>query len=139
MFSLRRLAACGAVCAAIMGVMGSPWPVAAMEGAFPFDSDLVLDAVPMRGSKRLPIIAIAADGATSIQLWCVTVQGKADVGADTIAIVPTAAQRGQCGSDSIAKDESLLAAIAQATGWRRHGDVIELVGPTTLRFRLMTN
>jgi len=69
----------------------------------------------------------------------VTVQGKASVGADTITIVPTAAQRGQCGADNLANDENLLAAIAQATGWRRRGDVIELTGAQTLRFRLMTN
>jgi hypothetical protein len=33
----------------------------------------------------------------------------------------------------------LLAALAQVTSWRRHGDVIEFIGATTLRFRLMTN
>ena len=56
-------------------------------------------------------------------------------------VVPseTAAQRGQCGADNLANDENLLAAIAQATGWRRRGDVIELTGAQTLRFRLMTN
>jgi heat shock protein HslJ len=136
MLRLRRLLASGFVCVAAIGL---PWAAAAMEDAFPFDRDLVLDVAPMRGSKRVPILEIAADGDASIQLWCVTVQGKATVGADTIAIVPTAAQRGQCGPDSMANDENLLAAIAQATGWRRHGDVIELTGAQTLRFRLMTN
>jgi hypothetical protein len=33
----------------------------------------------------------------------------------------------------------LLAALAQVTSWRRHGDVIEFIGATKLRFRLMTN
>jgi heat shock protein HslJ len=126
-------------CCVVFVVMAAVFGVAIANEGFPFDRDLVLDAAPMRGSKRLPIIAIAANGAASMQLWCVTVQGKADVGADTIAIVPAAAQRGQCGPDSIAKDESLLTAITQATGWQRRGEVIELVGPTTLRFRLMTN
>jgi hypothetical protein len=32
-----------------------------------------------------------------------------------------------------------LAVLAQATNWRRRGDVIELLGATTLRFRLMSN
>jgi hypothetical protein len=32
-----------------------------------------------------------------------------------------------------------LAALAQMTNWRRRGDVIELRGATTLRFRLLTN
>jgi hypothetical protein len=29
--------------------------------------------------------------------------------------------------------------LAHMTNWRRRGDVIELSGATTLRFRLMTN
>ena len=136
MLSLRRLFACGLVCAAIVSV---PWPVAAIEGAFPFDRDLVLDAAPMRGSKRLPILEIAASGAASMQLWCVSVQGQAAVGADSITITPTAAQPGQCAPERKTIDENLLAALVQVTSWRRHGDVIELIGATTLRFRLMTN
>jgi hypothetical protein len=36
-------------------------------------------------------------------------------------------------------DENLLSALAQVTNWRRDGNVIELRGATTLRFRLMTN
>jgi hypothetical protein len=136
MLSLRRLSACGLLCAAIVS---APWPVAAIEGAFPFDRDLVLDAAPMRGSKRVPILEIAASGAATMQLWCVSVQGKADVGADTIAIVPTAAQQGQCAPERRTSDENLIAALVQVTGWRRIGDVIELTGPQTLRFRLMTN
>lgn len=135
MFSLRRLAACGFLCVAA----GLPQAAAGTDSAFPFDRDLVLDVAPMPGSKRLPILEIDASGNASIDLWCVTVQAKANVAADTLTIVPTAAQRGQCGPESMANDESLLAAIAQTTGWRRDGDVIELTGVQTLRFRLMTN
>lgn len=136
MFSLRRLSACGLLCAAIAS---ASWPVAALEGAFPFDRDMMLDVAPMRGSKRVPILEIAAGGAATMQLWCVSVQGKADVGADTITIVPTAAQQGQCAPERRTSDENLLAALVQVTGWRRVGDVIELTGPQTLRFRLMSN
>jgi hypothetical protein len=136
MAGLRQYVACGLVCAAIVG---SSWPVAAVDGAFPFDRDLVLDVAPMRGSKRLPILEIAASGAATMQLWCVSVQGKADVGADTITIVPTAAQQGQCAPERRTSDENLIAALVQVTGWRRVGDVIELTGGQTLRFRLMSN
>jgi hypothetical protein len=136
MASSRQYVACGLVCAAIVS---SSWPASAIEGAFPFDRDLVLDVAPMRGSKRVPILEVAASGAASMQLWCVSVQGKADVGADTITIVPTAAQQGQCEPERRTSDENLLAALVQMTGWRRRGDVIELTGPQTLRFRLMSN
>jgi hypothetical protein len=36
-------------------------------------------------------------------------------------------------------DQDLITALSQATGWRRNGDLIELSGSATLRFRLMTN
>jgi hypothetical protein len=45
----------------------------------------------------------------------------------------------QCAPDRQSGDENLLAALAQMTNWKRYGDVIELRGATTLRFRLMTN
>ena len=45
----------------------------------------------------------------------------------------------QCAPERQSGDENLLAALAQVTNWRRSGDVIELRGATTLRFRLMTN
>src|SRR5438309_781969 len=32
------------------------------QSAFPYDRDMVLDARPMRGSKRVPILAIAEGG-----------------------------------------------------------------------------
>jgi hypothetical protein len=32
-----------------------------------------------------------------------------------------------------------LAALMQVTNWRRNGELIELLGTTALRFRLMTN
>ena len=68
------------------------------------------------------------------------VRGQANVGADTITIVAGAAcSRRNARRNGKAGDDNLLAALAQVTGWRRRGDVIELLGATTLRFRLMTN
>jgi len=32
-----------------------------------------------------------------------------------------------------------LSALRAATNWRRAGEIVELSGPVTLRFRLMTN
>ena len=111
----------------------------ASDRAFPFDRELMLEAAPMPGSKRVPILEIDANGAASIDLWCASLRGQANVGADTISIVPGPAQPTQCAPDRQSGDENLLAALAQVTNWRRQGDVIELIGATTLRFRLMTN
>jgi hypothetical protein len=111
----------------------------ASDGDFPFDHELMLDAAPIRGSKRIPIIEIAEDGAASIELWCTSVRGQASVSADSITIVAGQASPAGCGPERESSDATLLAALAQVTGWRRRGDVIEFLGATTLRFRLTTN
>jgi hypothetical protein len=127
--------ACFVVCV----FAGSLLPAAASERAFPFDRELLLDAAPMPGSRRVPILEIDANGAASIDLWCASMRGQANVGEDSIGIVPGPAQPTQCAPDQQSGDENLLAALAQMTNWKRDGDVIELRGATTLRFRLMTN
>jgi len=108
---------------------------------FPFGSELMLDTAPMPGSKRVPMLEIDDDGAAAIDLWCASLRGTATIGDDSIAIVPDPSNMpaAQCEPQRQASDAALLAALAQATGWRRAGDLIELSGPTTLRFRLMTN
>ena len=114
-------------------------PARANDGEFPFDRELILDAAPMRGSKRIPIIEVAENGVASIQLWCTSLRGQANVGADSISIIAGPPALAQCAPERHAGDENLLAALAQVTNWRRRGDVVELVGATTLRFRLITN
>ncbi len=128
------------VCLVFVAMLAT-WLAAAVsaEESFPFDQELVLDASPLRGSKRLPIVEIAENGAASIQLWCTSVRGRANVGAGSITIVAGEAPAAQCGPERQSGDANLLGALAQVTGWRRRGDVIELLGATTLRFRLMTN
>ena len=136
MTSLRQRFAGCLVCAL---VSTSIWPAVASERAFPFDRELMLDAAPMPGSKRVPILEIAANGAASIDLWCASARGQASVGEDSITIVPGPIEPAQCATERQSGDDNLLAALAQVTSWRRSGDVIELLGATTLRFRLMTN
>jgi META domain len=112
---------------------------AASERAFPFDRELMLDVAPMPGSKRVPILEIDTNGAATIDLWCASMRGQASVREDTISIVPGPMQPAQCAPDQQSGDENLLAALAQMTNWKRDGNVVELRGATTLRFRLMTN
>ncbi|MGD0023451.1 MAG: META domain-containing protein [Xanthobacteraceae bacterium] len=124
----------------VMMVFASPlWPAHAGEHAFPFGSELMLDAAPMRGSKRVPMLQIDENGAASIDLWCASARADAKVGDDSITIVPGQIEAAQCTAERLSSDQDLLAALSQVTGWRRHGDVIEFLGATTLRFRLMTN
>ena len=116
-------------------------PAVASDRAFPFDRELMLETAPLPGSKRVPVIEIDANGAASIDLWCASLRGQANVAADTISIVPGPVQPAplSCTPDRQSGDENLLAALAQMTNWRRVGEMIELRGATTLRFRLMTN
>ena len=100
---------------------------------------MMLDTAPMRGSKRIPILQFGEGGAVSIDLWCASLQGQATIAADTITIVPGTASPAQCAPDRAQRDDELLAALSQVTTWRRSGGVIELLGPTKLRFRLMSN
>jgi len=136
MVCLRWRAACWLAWAALSS---SILPVAASESVFPFDRELMLDVAPMRGSKRVPILEIDQNGAVSIDLWCTSVRAAATIGDASITIVADAPQPAQCTPERQSSDDSLLAALAQVTNWRRSGDVVELIGATTLRFRLMTN
>jgi hypothetical protein len=106
---------------------------------FPFSTALMLDAAPMRGSKRIPMIEIQENGMASIDLWCASARAQATVGDNSITIAPGDLQGPQCDPERQSRDEKLLAALAQVTNWRRNGELIELLGAIPLRFRLMTN
>jgi META domain-containing protein len=106
---------------------------------FPFGTALMLDAAPLRGSKRIPMIEIQENGMASIDLWCASARAQAVVADNSITIAPGDLQSSQCDPERQSRDEKLLAALAQVTNWRRNGELIELLGATPLRFRLMTN
>ena len=116
----------------------SLWPAGA-DDLFPFDTTLMLDAAPLRGSKRIPMLEIAENGAASIDLWCASARAQAVIADSSISIVLGDLQSAQCEPERQSRDAELLAALAQVTNWRRHGDVVELLGVVPLRFRLMTN
>ena len=112
---------------------------AAAGDSFPFGKTLMLDMPPIRGSKRIPMLEIAENGAASIDLWCASARAQAIVADNAISISPGDLQNTQCGPDRQTRDAELLTALMQVTNWRRHGDVVEFLGVTPLRFRLMTN
>ena len=93
MSNLRRCFAGYLVCAL---VSTSIWPAMASERVFPFDRELMLDTAPMPGSKRVPIIEIAENGAASIDLWCARARGQASIGGDSITIVAGPIEPAQC-------------------------------------------
>ena len=93
-------------------------PRAAAGDSFPFGTTLMLDATPMRGSKRVPMLEIAEDGVASIDLWCASVRAQAVVADNSISISPGELQNTQCEPDRQTRDAELLTALAQVTNWR---------------------
>ncbi len=109
------------------------------QSAFPYDRDMVLDARPIRGSKRVPILAISEGGEAQIDLWCKRGRGQAAIAADTITITIGAMNDESCTPERARADEDVLAALSEVTGWQQRGDTVTLTGPKPLRFRLATN
>lgn len=109
------------------------------QSAFPYDRDMVLDARPMRGSKRVPILAISEGGVAQIDLWCKRGQGQAAISGEAITITIGAMNDEPCTPERAQADEEMLAALSGATGWQQRGDTLTLNGAKPLRFRLATN
>src|ERR1700734_2104198 len=125
----------GRFCVLVAAVLLGPLGLArAADSAFPFGTELMLDVEPLYGSKRIPMIEIQDDGTAAIDLWCASAHASATVGESSITIVAEPAEPAQCTPERQSGDETLLDALSQVTNWRRDGAVIELSGPTTLRF-----
>ncbi len=112
---------------------------ATAQAEFPFDRDLVLEARAMRGSKRVPVLSIEANGRAQIDLWCKRGQGQATIVAETITISVGAMNDEPCSPERAQADEDMIAALSQATSWSQRGDVVTLTGAKPLRFRAATN
>jgi len=108
-------------------------------GDFPFGMGLTLDAAPMRGSKRVPSIEIGDSGEVQFVLWCKSATGQLSVAGDSVVFVPGPVQDNDCPADRAAADDNLIAALSEATGWKRQGDSLTFTGPRPLRFLLLTN
>jgi heat shock protein HslJ len=127
-------------CFAAVCVAGSLAGTAPAQEVFPFDSELILDTKPMRGSRKIPNVDVASNGAIAMEMWCNRIEGQFVVAADTVTILTGPPTQRPCPPERQAGDEDLLAALAQVTSWRRRGDTLELLGSSrTLRFRLPTN
>lgn len=127
------------ILAALLSLSGMAHPASASGPGFPFDHELRFDGNPMRGSKRVPGLQIAASGAAEIDLWCARGKGQAVIIDDQITIVPLSMQDNQCPPDRLRMDEDLLNTLTAVTNWRWDGQSLVLIGPKPLRFRPATN
>src|SRR5205814_830246 len=110
------------VLAGVPALVGAAGAILAAERGFPYDTELLLDASPMRGSQRIPIITTGPRGAAEIDLWCDTVPAQLVVAGDTITIVTGAKTDKQCEDARMGADDDLIAPLTAVTNWRRDGD-----------------
>ncbi len=128
---LRRLVGGFVVCVAFGAALAAD--------EFPFEQELILDAAPMPGSKRIPNMDVGTNGTMALEMWCNRVDGQLVVAGDTITVIAGQPTSRSCPPDRLRADTDLLAALNAVTNWRRQGEALLLIGPKTLRFRLPTN
>ena len=97
------------------------------QGEFPFGMEMTLDAQPQRGSKRV------------LELWCKGGKGQFSIAGDTVIFVAGQMEDRSCPPDKAQADDDLVAALTEATNWRRQGDAVSFIGTRTLKFRINTN
>jgi hypothetical protein len=106
---------------------------------FPFDHEMLLETKPLPGSRRVPMIEIRAGGRASIDLWCHNAIADVAISGSEIKFTFVSAKPEDCTPERIERDQAMAKALLEVTQWRRQNDILELVGPTTFRFRLSTH
>ena len=113
-------------------------PVRADNG-FPFGFAMTLETAPQPGSKRLPNLEIGDNGEAVLELWCKAGKGQFSVAGNTVIFVPGPLQDRACPPARAQADDDLVAALSEATTWKRQGDLVLFIGTRPLRFRIDTN
>ena len=112
--------------------------VKAADG-FPFGMEMTLDASRLPGSKRVPDLDIGDQGEVVLELWCKGGKGQFSVAGNTVIFVAGPIEDRNCPASKAQLDDELVAALSEATTWKRQGDYVSFIGNKTLRFRINTN
>jgi hypothetical protein len=112
---------------------------ATLADEFPFERELLLDARPLPGSKRVPMLEILPDGRAIIDLWCKSGEGRVEVSGEAIKFTLGPMREERCTPERLQRDEDMAVALEQVTQWRVEEDTLVLTGPTELRYRLSTH
>ena len=138
MFSTMRFMRQAGIALMVIGAAYQIIPARA-DAEFPFGMEMTLEAAPQPGSKRLPNLEIGDNGEVALELWCKGGKGQFSVAGNTVIFVAGAIENRTCTPAQIQTDDNLVAALGEATTWKRQDDLISFIGTKTLRFRLNTN
>src|SRR5690242_17304326 len=105
------------------------------QGEFPFGMEMTLDALPQRGSKRVPDLDIGDHGEVILELWCKGGKGQFSVAGNTVIFVAGQLEDRACPANRAQLDDELVATLSEASTWKRQGDYVSFIGSKTLRFR----
>ena len=111
----------------------------ALAAEFPFERELLLEAKPLPGSKRVPMLEITRDGRAIIDLWCRSGEGRVKIEDDMIEFTLGAMREEGCTPERMQRDEALAAALEKVSDWSMEDDVLVLIGPTMLRYTLSSH
>jgi META domain len=112
--------------------------VKAADG-FPFGMEMTLDAARLPGSRRVPDLDIGDHGEVVLELWCKGGKGQFSVAGNTVIFVAGQIEDRACPANKAQLDDELVAALSEASTWKRQGDYVSFIGTRTLRFRINTN
>ncbi len=111
----------------------------ARAAEFPFGMEMMLEAPPQPGSKRIPTLEIGDNGEAKLDLWCKSGRGQFSIANNTVIFMAGTMDDASCVPASAQADDALLRALSEAATWTRQGDFVSFAGPTTVRFRINTN
>ena len=109
------------------------------DDGFPFGMAMTMGVGRQPGSKRLPNVEIGDNGEAVLELWCKGGKGQFSVAGNTVIFVAGPLEDRACPPARAQADDELVAALSEATNWKRQGDFVSFIGTKTLRFRLDTN
>jgi hypothetical protein len=109
------------------------------DDGFPFGLEMTLDVARQPGSKRIPNLEIGDSGEVVLELWCKGGKGQFSVAGNTVVFVAAPLEDRACPPARAQADDELVAALGEATTWKRQGDFVSFVGAKSLRFRINTN
>ena len=138
MVSVKFVCRAAGVASIVLASLSNNGPARADDG-FPFGMEMTLDAARQPGSKRIPDLDIGDHGEVVLELWCKGGKGQFSVAGNTVIFVAGPMQDRACSPASAQLDDELVAALSEATTWKRQGDVVSFVGTKTLRFHINTN